>query len=162
MNKRKIVALYEIISAIVSLVFFFLYFSPFVLQVISGWGTDNSSRITVLSFAVVFLIFFILLIIAGVFLFRGKKIGYTLSTILLALQIPFITWGGFEYHMLLGLNFWIYVAEPFQFGFRFWLGPDFTLASGSEMNPLYLGISIVPILLIIFLHRAKKKEAMSY
>ena len=162
MSLAKILGIYEIIAGIIGMgVVFFAggiasIFLSTASSVIQGQATQYAWLLLVLIF--LSLVFYVLAIVAGILLFRGKKGGKGLSIILHTLQFPIFTIGNVSYFLSLGLNFIVIFREigsHISFNFRLFAGPQFSLSLG-ESSGLLFGLNFAAIILFILFWRIPK------
>jgi hypothetical protein len=96
-----------------------------------------------------------LCIYAGIQLFRGRREGRLLSLVALALQIPAIAGSIGVWKIGVGLSMTLFWAEShgMDLGLSYGTGLEVALGPG---RPLYIGINILPLLLMVLLLRLKK------
>lgn len=106
-------------------------------------------------FFVFFLCLFLLSIVAGLFLWEGHPLCFTLSLIVQALQIPQFTIGGFKYMFVSGLELTVGIGSN---GSKFFwnigiLQGEFQFSFLTQGEPSSLGLNIAAILFFMYLFR---------
>ena len=156
MNLRKILSVYEVVFGIAGIGMMFFLVGPkiFAEQVASGGLYAVLVCIFVLA-----IVFYSLSILAGILLFQMKQIGKSISIILHALQIPVFIVAGVEYLISLGLSLPIYftlVGKTIGFKFNLFIGPQFSLAIGSD--GFMLGLNVFAIILLILFMKVQVQQ----
>ena len=145
MNLRKILSVYEVVFGIAGIGMTLFLLGP---KVLAEQGASGGLYVALACIFALAIAFYSLSVLAGILLFQMKKIGKSISIVLHVLQIPVFIVAGVKYLVSLGLSLSVYfmVAEK-AIGFKFFVGPQFSLGIGYD--GLMLGINIFAIILLI-------------
>ena len=119
---------------------------------------DNLKFVIFLS---VYLIPFILSIIAGVLLWKNKAAGLNLSLVVQLLQIPYFALNGLYYSYISGLLLGIrisFLEGMKNFNFNFSLGGYCQVQTGLPPTITAFGINIFAVIVFVFLFFCKLKR----
>jgi len=137
----KIIGVYQIIGAIF-LLFFFFFISSFQINI---------------SYLLLLLILTAISIVGGYFLIIENKKGELLCKISQAFQIiSFQIWGfGIKYYTGISAGFLIEstAVQELNFSLTIKPGASFILILPNASNDMFLGLNIIPIILIYYIHK---------
>lgn len=147
----KIISVYQILGGLAGVAVIFFSIFP-VLAKQSG-----HPHIGFLYFiTILFLLLFIVSIVAGIFLWMNKSCGYLLSFIVQLLQIPHIMVSYLIYIFIAGFSLAPYIASK-GFGMTFYLGGRFLFYVGQVIPGFQVGINLVALFLAIWIFVAWKR-----
>ncbi|RCW44994.1 hypothetical protein [Paenibacillus prosopidis] len=154
---RYFIGIYQIIGGLVGFAIFYIFNSIIKISVNGENPFSLNNNMAILLGAVLFS----LSIFAGVTLLANQKIGIISSLINQYLQVVNLTATGFQYTFIAGilLNPKLVLGDAQSpFGLDFIVYGRFQLFIQSMMDQnTQVIINVAPILLIIFLHKMKKK-----
>ncbi len=154
MNLRKILSVYEVVFGVAGIGMMFLLLGP---KVFTGQGASGGLYAVLVGIFALAIVFYFLAVLAGILLFRMKKIGKSISIVLHVLQIPVFIVASVKYLVSLGLSLTVYfTAAEKAIGFDFFVGPKFSLGIGYD--GFMLGINIFAIILLILFAKVQVQQ----
>jgi len=102
----------------------------------------------------------VLALVAGILLWKERRLGFALSVLVQALQIPIFTSAIFEIQLMFGVGIWPYAAMDGQFK----LGMDINFGAEEDLGwrpeaPFSFGVNLVAVYFLYVLLRAMAERA---
>ena len=107
------------------------------------------------------LLVFLLSLIAGIWLWQEKKLGYLLTYIVQILQVPYIVTNVISYSIVSGLQLAFIIefsSQILNLNTRFWIGSNANFSIFNEVPFSALGFNIVPLIIILYLVNYQLKQ----
>ena len=106
---------------------------------------------------VFFLAFALLGFFSGLRLWAGERGGYRWSIVAQSIQTPVITTNLLIYHLIptFGVQFG-FMYPTIDIGFLFYQGASLRLFVGNQLESGSLGVSVIPVLCILYLVKARR------
>jgi len=137
MNYRKIISVYQVLGGLAG-----LYIN---IQILTSVG------FTYVSFFIVFILLYLIMILAGISLFLERKNGRTLSIFIQILQLVQFSLGGFQFKFGAGMALFVGFKDVItKFNINFL--PLYAESSWAiNDKELYLYVNLIAILIIRYL-----------
>jgi hypothetical protein len=148
----KLIAILEIVGSL---------FGFYILYSVFGSATYDESTflLYVLLFSALFAVT-VLALTAGILLWRERRIGFALSVLVQAVQIPILTSAIFQIQLMFGVGIWAYarVDGQFKIGMHMDVGAQEYLG-WRPGSPFSFGVNLVAIYFFYVLLRAMAQRA---
>jgi len=146
MNNKviKFISLIQIIGGVLGILISFQFLSLHILPI-----------------SLLILIIFVLSIIAGIYLWQEKNIGYWLTYIVQVLQVPYVVTNIISYSIVSGLQLAFIIVSSSQIlnlNTNFWIGSNANFGIYNEVPFSALGFNIVPVIIILYLVNYQLKQ----
>lgn len=154
---KKVISVYEMLGGIIWIIFFGLWYLPTLIEKLDVMSNSIKVYITLIV-CVIMIGLYIMSFVAGILLWKNKKVGITLSYIIQVMQIPYILIPGFTYTVISGLQLGACViisSNSFLFKVLFYIGSTATIYVGNTTQYILLGINIMPIIIMVQLRKIK-------
>lgn len=155
-----IIPFYEICGGILGTLIT-MYFTFQAAKTIFDESTPGFYRIVFVVISVFVILVYLMSILSGVLLWRDKKIGYILSIIVQAVQIPYISSPLIIYSLISGAQLGLAVkvgAEALKLSFLIYAGSTFNIYISNQVNEFVFGINILAILVIRYLYKCISRK----
>jgi len=154
---RIAIAKVEIVGGMVGVI------SAFFLAIWLLWTQKNEDITQIdmglMSISLISMVLFLFSLIAGFLLRKEHRLGYPLTVIVQALQIPVISSADVTYSFVSGLQLGLGIGAM-KANFLFYIGGLVDIGL-SQDDPFFIGINIIPILFLWKLYKEKNMEIVS-
>lgn len=147
---RRTVAVFEMIGGLLGVVIILHSLGLQVVLVLSGVVGPVWLLVSIL-----FLILYLLCLVAGLLLWKKDARGVILSKLIQALQITQLTTAGFSYQFVAGFGVTLFIAST-RLGIEFQL-PSLDVGRVSQSEPFSLGVNIIALFIFAYLFKGRPK-----
>lgn len=105
------------------------------------------------------LVLYIISFVAGLCLWKGLKLGKILSIIIQAIQVPQFTIFGFYYFFATGLQL-SFGTGTYSTKLAFHIGNFWEFSYTSDSVEYFIGINLIPILVLILLRKYNQQKSL--